>query len=77
MELKTLYKVISGSSTEVEHIINVLAEDDWRPVAMSCSGKPIVMTVILENKIAEELKLTVSDAIVEETAANNVSDEVQ
>ena len=65
MEIKTIYKVISGSTPEIERILNVLAKDDWRPVTMSCFGQPSILTVILENKLMEEAKLNLSSAIAE------------
>ena len=54
MEIKTVYKVISGVSAEIEQMLNVLSQDGWRPVTMSCLARPSVLTVILENKIMEE-----------------------
>jgi len=60
MEIMTRYKVISGASAEIEQKLNVLSQDGWRPVTMSCLGRPSVLTVILENKIMEEAKLSMS-----------------
>jgi hypothetical protein len=60
MEIKTTYKVISGVSAEIEQVLNLLSKDGWRPVTMSCLGRPSVLTVILENKVMEEAKLTLS-----------------
>ena len=60
MEIKTTYKVISGASAEIEQVLNLLSKDGWRPVTMSCLGRPSVLTVILENKVMEEAKLTLS-----------------
>ena len=48
MEIKTLYKVISGESAEIERLLNTLSRDGWRPITMSCRSS--VLTVILENK---------------------------
>jgi hypothetical protein len=56
MEIKTSYKVISGDSSEIEHLLNTLSRDGWRPVTMSCRSS--VLNVILENKIMEEAKLS-------------------
>lgn len=77
MEIKTLYKVISGSLAEIEKVLNVLSQDGWRPVTMSCQGQPTILTAILENKIMEEAKLSLSRPLGENTASENTSDEVQ
>ena len=60
MEIRTTYKVISGASAEIEQVLNLLSKDGWRPVTMSCLGRPSVLTVILENKVMEEAKLTLT-----------------
>ena len=77
MEIKTLYKVISGSQAEVEKVLNVLSQDGWRPVTMSCQGRPTILTAILENKIMEEAKLSISRQLGENTASENTMEEVQ
>jgi hypothetical protein len=76
MEIKTIYKVISGDSAEIETVLNLLSKDGWRPATMSCHGRPIVLTVILENKIMEEAKLSLSSAIGE-TPRGSTLEEVQ
>ena len=75
MEIKTLYKVISGESVEVEHLLNTLSRDGWRPITMSCRSS--VLTVILENKTMEEAKLNLSNALGEGTPSENTMEEVQ
>jgi hypothetical protein len=75
MEIKTLYKVISGESVEVEHLLNTLSRDGWRPITMSCRSS--VLTVILENKAIEEAKLNLSNALGEGTPSENTMEEVQ
>jgi hypothetical protein len=75
MEIKTLYKVISGESAEIEHVLNTLSRDGWRPVTMSCRSS--VLTVILENKIMEEAKLNLSNALAEDTSNQSTLEEVQ
>ena len=77
MEITTLYKVLSGSSEEVEKILNLLSQDGWRPVAMSCLGHPTVLTVILENKIMDEAKLNVSDVVGMSEPGESTLEEVQ
>jgi hypothetical protein len=77
MDIKTLYKVISGSPAEVEKILNVLSQDGWRPVAMSCLGKPPVLTVILENKVMEEAKLNLPSTIGERAPRDGALEEIQ
>jgi hypothetical protein len=74
MGMKTIYKIISGSSPEVEHVLNVLAKDEWRPVTMACNGKSDVLTVVLENKIMEEAKLTASSAIPEDRTEESMEE---
>ena len=76
MEIKTLYKVISGESVEIEHLLNTLSRDGWRPITMSCRSS--VLTVILENKAIEEAKLNLSNALGGEgTPRENTIEEVQ
>ena len=77
MDIKTLYKVISGSSAEIEKLLNVLAQDGWRPVAMSCFGQPTVLTVILENKVMEEAKLNLPSTIGERAPRDGALEEIQ
>jgi len=75
MEIKTLYKVISGESAEIERLLNTLSRDGWRPITMSCRSS--VLTVILENKAMEEAKLNLSNALGEGTPRENTIEEVQ
>jgi hypothetical protein len=75
MEIKTSYKVISGDSSEIEHLLNTLSRDGWRPVTMSCRSS--VLNVILENKIMEEAKLNLSSALGEDTSTERTMEEVQ
>ena len=77
MDIKTLYKVISGSSAEVEKILNILSQDGWRPVAMSCFGQPTVVTVILENKVREEAKLNLPSTLSERAPGEGALEEIQ
>ena len=77
MDIKTLYKVISGSSAEIEKVLNVLSQDGWRPVAMSCFGQPAVLTVILENKVMEEAKLNLPSTLGEREARDGALEEIQ
>ena len=77
MDIKTLYKVISGSSAEAEKVLNLLSQDGWRPVTMSCHGQPTVVTAILENKIMEEAKLRLSSTLGDSARTENNSEEVQ
>ena len=77
MDIKTLYKLISGSPAEVEKVLNVLSQDGWRPVAMSCHGRPLKLTVILENKIMDEAKLDLSSAIEVSDASDAALEEIQ
>jgi hypothetical protein len=60
MELITSYKVISGTLAEIEQTLNQMSQHGWRPVTMSSLSRPNVLTVILENKILEEAKLSLS-----------------
>ena len=75
MEIKTFYKVISAESAEIEHVLNTLSRDGWRPITMSCRSS--VLTVILENKTMEEAKLNLSNALGEGTPSENTMEEVQ
>ena len=75
MEIKTLYKVISGESAEIEQRLNKLSRDGWRPITMSCRSS--ALTVILENKVMEEAKLDLSDALGEGTPRKSTMEEVQ
>jgi hypothetical protein len=77
MDIKTLYKVISGSSAEIEKLLNVLSQDGWRPVAMSCFGQPTVLTVILENKVMEEAKLNLPSTLGERPPEDGALEEIQ
>ena len=75
MEIKTLYKVISGDSSATEHLLNTLSPGGWRPITMS--GQSSVLTVLLENKIMEEAKLNLSSALAEEAPRESTMEEVQ
>jgi hypothetical protein len=75
METKTLYKVFSGETAEIEHVLNTLSRDGWRPVTMSCRSN--LLTVILENKVMEEAKLNLSTALAEGTPKENTIEDVQ
>jgi hypothetical protein len=75
MDIKTLYKVISGESAEIEHVLNTLSRDGWRPVTMSCRSS--VLTIILENKIMEEAKLNVSSVLAEDAQRESTVEDVQ
>jgi hypothetical protein len=77
MDIKTIFKVISGSTGEIEQMLNVLSRDGWRPVTMSCQGQPTILTAILENKIMEEAKLSLSSSLGDRTATENSLEEVQ
>ena len=70
MEIRTLYKVVSGTASEIEHVLNLLGQDGWRPVAMASHLK--VLTVILENKLMEEAKLNLSSIVGESTLEEEV-----
>jgi hypothetical protein len=63
MEIQTIYKVITGSASEVEHVLNLLGQDGWRPVALSVHQQ--ALTVILENKLMEEAKINLSSVVTE------------
>ena len=75
MDIKTLYKVISGDSVEIEHVLNALSHDGWRPVAMSCQSS--LLTVILENRIMEEAKHNLCSALAEDAQRESPMEEVQ
>ena len=75
MEIKTLFKVISGELVEIEHLLNTLSRDGWRPVTMSCRSS--VLTVILENKAMEEARLNLSNALDEGPLRESTVEEVQ
>ena len=75
MEIKTSYKVFSGESAEIEHVLNTLSRDGWRPVTMSCRSN--LVTVILENKVMEEAKLNLSATLAEGIPRENCVEEVQ
>ena len=75
MEIKTLYEVISAESAEIEHVLNTLSRDSWRPVTMSCQSS--VLTVILENKAMEEARLNISSALGEGPPRESTMEEVQ
>jgi hypothetical protein len=75
MEIKTLYKVISGESAEVEHILNTMSRDGWRPITMSCRSS--VLSVILENKSMEEARPNLSEAPGAGTQRESAIEEVQ
>jgi hypothetical protein len=75
MEIKTSYKVFSGESAEIEHVLNTLSRDGWRPVTMSCRSN--LVTVILENKVMEQAKLNLSATLAEDIARENCIEEVQ
>jgi len=75
MEIKTSYKVFSGESAEIEHVLNTLSRDGWRPVTMSCRSN--LVTVILENKVMEEAKLNLSATLAEGIPRENCIEEVQ
>jgi hypothetical protein len=75
MDINTLYKVISGNSAEIEHVLNALSRDGWRPVTMSCQSS--LLTVILENKIMEEAKHNLSSALAEDAQLESPLEEVQ
>jgi hypothetical protein len=77
MGIRTLYKVVSGSSSEVEQLLNVLAKEEWRPVTAACHGQPNVLTVILENKIMEEAKLNLPSTIGEQAPRDGALEEIQ
>ena len=75
MEIKTFYKVISAESAEIEHVLNTLSRDGWRPITMSCRSS--VLTVILENKVMEEARLNLSSTLAESTPSERPLEEVQ
>jgi hypothetical protein len=63
MEIKTLYKVISRGPAEIDHLLNAMSRDGWRPITMS--GPSDVLSVILENKVMEEATLNLSSALAD------------
>jgi hypothetical protein len=73
MEIKTLYKVFSGDTAEIEHVLNTLSRDGWQPVTMSCRSS--MPTVILENKVMEEAKVNLSSALAEGTPRERTMEE--
>jgi hypothetical protein len=75
MEIRTLYKVISGEPVEIEHLLNAMSRDGWRPITMS--GPSSVLCVILENKVMEEAKLNLSGAIAEGMLKESTVEEIQ
>ena len=75
MEIKTLYKVISGESAEIERLLNTLSRDGWRPVTMSCRSS--VLTVILENKVMEEARLNLPRTLGEQGPRDGALEEIQ
>ena len=75
MEIKTSYKVITAESAEIEHALNTLSRDGWRPITMSCRSS--VLTVILENKVMGEAKLNLSSELGEGTQRESTMEEVQ
>jgi hypothetical protein len=77
MDINTLYKVTSGSPTEIEKVLNVLSQDGWRPVAMSCFGQPAALTVILENKVMEDAKLNLPSTLGERAPKDGALEEIQ
>jgi hypothetical protein len=77
MDIKPLYNVISGSPAEIEKLLNLLSQDGWRPVAMSCFGQPTVLTVIMENKVMEEAKLNLPSTLDERAPRDGALEEIQ
>ena len=75
MKIKTVYKVISAESVEIERELNVFSRDGWRPITMSCRSS--VLTVILENKVMGEAKLNLSGELGEGTQRESTMEEVQ
>jgi len=75
MEITTQYKIIFGESSEVEHVLNRLSRDGWRPITMSSQSS--LLTVILENKIMEEAKHNLSSALAEDAQRESPMEEVQ
>jgi hypothetical protein len=75
MEIKTLYKVISGEPVGIEDMLNALSREGWRPVTMSCRSTNL--TVILENKAMEEAKLNLSFAVGESMLKESTIEEIQ
>jgi hypothetical protein len=75
MEIKTLYKVISGGPVGIEDMLNTLSREGWRPVTMSC--RSTILTVILENKAMEEAKLNLSSAVAESRLKEITIEDIQ
>jgi hypothetical protein len=75
MEIKTLYKLISGEPAEIEHLLNAMSRDGWRPITMS--GPSSVLTILLENKIMDEAKLNLSSAVAEGMLKEVTIEEIQ
>jgi hypothetical protein len=75
VKIKTVYKVISAESVEIERELNVFSRDGWRPITMSCRSS--VLTVILENKVMGEAKLNLSSELGEGTQRERTMEEVQ
>jgi hypothetical protein len=75
MKIKTLSKRISGEPAEIEHVLNALSREGWRPVTMSCRSS--MLTVILENKVMEEAKLNLTSALAEDLPRECKMEEVQ
>jgi hypothetical protein len=75
MEIKTLYKLISGESVEIEDMLNTLSREGSRPVTMSCRSTNL--NVILENKAMEEGKLSISNAVAGGMLKESEIEEIQ
>jgi len=75
MEIRTLFKLISGEPAEIEHLLNAMSRDGWRPITMSC--RSTILNVILENKAMEEAKLDISSAITEGMLKESTIEEIQ
>jgi hypothetical protein len=75
MEIKTLYKVISGEPAKIEQLLNAMSREGWRPITMS--GPSSVLTVLLENKVMEEAKLTLTSSLAEDLPRECKMEEVQ
>jgi hypothetical protein len=63
MELKSQYKVISGTPLEIEQTLNLLAQDGWHPVTMASLALPNVVAVILESKIMDESSRKITSSL--------------
>jgi hypothetical protein len=75
VEIKTVYKVISAESVEIERELNAFSRDGWRPITMSCRLN--VLTVILENKVMGEATLNLSSELGEGKQRESTMEEVQ